>query len=124
MKRDYGSWYEARLARIGRGQDIGFVAWQRFYASECAERGIEIRNLLVKADYRNRGIGRELLRCAAQAALVADCKRLRLRVRMDNAVGVRFYKQLGCTMSDMGMSWGCRWSHDGILGLAEKIKAT
>jgi hypothetical protein len=28
---DYGDWYQARLARTARGQDIGFVTWQRFY---------------------------------------------------------------------------------------------
>jgi ribosomal protein S18 acetylase RimI-like enzyme len=120
LERDHGSWYEARLARTAQGQDIGFVTWQRFYASECAERGMEVRNLFVKALARRRGIGRELLRAAAHAAIVADCQRLRLNVRKDNAVGVQFYKQFGCAMSDRGVSWGCRWSRDGIIELAEK----
>ena len=120
LERDHGSWYEARLARTAQGQDVGFVTWQRFYASECAERGMEIRNLFVKVHARGRGIGRELLRAAAHAAFVADCQRLRLSVRKDNAIGVQFYKQFGYAMSDMGMSWGCRWSRDGIIDLAEK----
>jgi ribosomal protein S18 acetylase RimI-like enzyme len=120
LERDHGIWYEARLARTARGQDVGFVTWQRFYASECAERGMEVRNLFVKAHARRRGIGRELLRAAAQAAIVADCQRLRLNVRKDNAAGVQFYKQFGCAMSDRGVSWGCRWSRDGIIELAEK----
>jgi ribosomal protein S18 acetylase RimI-like enzyme len=120
LERDHGSWYEARLARTARRQDVGFVTWQRFYASECAERGMEVRNLFVKAHARRRGIGRELLRAAAHAAIAADCRRLRLNVRKDNAVGVQFYKQLGCAISDRGVSWGCRWSRDGIIDLAEK----
>jgi ribosomal protein S18 acetylase RimI-like enzyme len=119
LENDYGSWYQARLARTARGQDIGFVTWQRFYVSECAERGMEIRNLYVRADVRGRGIGRELLRAAAREALLADCQRLRLSVRKDNAVGVQFYKQFRCVMSDMGMSWRCGWSRDGIFELAE-----
>jgi ribosomal protein S18 acetylase RimI-like enzyme len=119
LKNDYGDWYQARLARTARRQDIGFVTWQRFYVSECAERGMEIRNLYVRADVRGRGIGRQLLRAAAREALLADCQRLRLGVRKDNAVGVQFYKQFGCVMSDKGMSWGCRWSRDGIFELAE-----
>jgi ribosomal protein S18 acetylase RimI-like enzyme len=81
---------------------------------------MEIRNLFVKADVRGRGIGRELLRVAVHAALMADCQRLRLSVRKDNAVGVRFYKRVGCAMFDMGRSWGCRWSREGMLDLAEK----
>jgi hypothetical protein len=55
LKNDYGDWYQARLARTARRQDIGFVTWQRFYVSECAERGMEIRNLYVRADVRGRG---------------------------------------------------------------------
>jgi ribosomal protein S18 acetylase RimI-like enzyme len=68
LEHDYGNWYQARLARTARGQDVGFVTWQRFYVSECAERGMEIRNLYVRADVRGRGIGRELLRAAARSA--------------------------------------------------------
>jgi ribosomal protein S18 acetylase RimI-like enzyme len=120
LERDHGGWYEARLARTTGGHDLGFVTWLRFYVSQCAERGMEVRNLFVKTDARGRGIGRALLRAAAQAALAADCQRLRLGVRKDNDVGVRFYKQLGCAMLDMGGSWGCRWGRDGIVDLAEK----
>jgi ribosomal protein S18 acetylase RimI-like enzyme len=121
LERDYGKWYEARLARTTEGRDVGFVTWQRFYASESAERGMEIRNLFVKPDVRGRGIGRELVRAAALAALAVDCQRLRLSVRKDNTVGVRFYKQFGGAMFDMGSSWGYRWNRDGILALAERI---
>jgi ribosomal protein S18 acetylase RimI-like enzyme len=120
LERDYGKWYEARLSRTAEGQDVGFVTWHRFYVSECAERGMEIRNLFVRTDVRGRGIGRELLRAAAHAAYAADCQRLRLSVRKDNAIGVRFYEQFGGSVSDMGISWGYRWSRDGILDLAEK----
>jgi ribosomal protein S18 acetylase RimI-like enzyme len=120
LERDYGNWYEALLARTSRGQDLGFVTWHRFYVSECAERGMEIRNLFVKADVRGHGVGRLLLRAAARAAIAADCRRLRLSVRKDNTVGVQFYEKFGLAMVDMGMSWGCRWSRDGILDLAEK----
>jgi len=121
LKRDYGNWYEARIARTAFGQDIGFVSWQRFYASECAERGMEIRNLFVKADVRGAGIGRVLFLAAVRAAVEADCQRLRLGVRKDNAVGIRFYKKFGGNMFDMGMSWGYRWSRDGISELSKWI---
>jgi ribosomal protein S18 acetylase RimI-like enzyme len=119
LERDYGSWYDARLARNSARQDIGFITWQRFYVSECAERGMEIRNLFVREDFRSRGTGRELLRTAAYAALAADCQRLRLGVRKDNTAAIQFYKQLGCTMFDMGVTWGCRWNRDGIIDLTQ-----
>jgi ribosomal protein S18 acetylase RimI-like enzyme len=119
LERDYGTWYEARLARNAVAKDVGFVTWQRSYVPQCAERGMEIRNLFVREDFRSRGVGRELLRAAARAALTADCQRLRLCVRKDNAVGVQFYKRLGCTTSDAGMTWGCRWDGNGILDLTK-----
>src|SRR5262249_16622077 len=78
LERDHGKWYEARLSRTAEGRDVGFVTWHRFYVSECAERGMEIRNLFTRADVRGRGIGGELFRAAAHAARVADCQRLRL----------------------------------------------
>jgi ribosomal protein S18 acetylase RimI-like enzyme len=120
LERDHGKWYEARLSRTAEGRDVGFVTWHRFYVSECAERGIEIRNLFVRADVRGCGIGRELFRAAAHAAYAADCQRLRLSVRKDNALGIRFYKQFGGAVFDMGMSWGYRWSRDGIIDLMER----
>ena len=120
LERDYGEWYEARLSRTAEGRDVGFVTWHRFYVSECAERGMEIRNLFVRANVRGRGIGRELFRAAAHAAHAADCQRLRLSVRKDNDVGVRFYKQFGGAVFDMGISWGYRWSRDGIVDLTER----
>src|SRR5437016_866620 len=80
-----------RVWRAADGQDVGFVTWHRSYVSECAERGLEVRNLYVRADVRGRGIGRDLLRAAARAALLSDCQRLRLSVRKANTVGGRFY---------------------------------
>ena len=97
------------------------MTWERFYASERGERGMEIRNLFVKADIRRHRVGRALLCAATRAALAAECQRLRLGVRKDNAIGVQFYKQFGCTMYDMGSSWKCRWDRDGMLSILSNV---
>jgi ribosomal protein S18 acetylase RimI-like enzyme len=82
---------------------------------------MEIRNLFVKADVRGLGVGRVLFLAAVHAALEADCQRLRLNVRKDNAVGVQFYKQFGGNVFDRGKSWGYRWSRDGMSALSKRM---
>ena len=51
---------------------------------------------------------------------VHDIRTMGFNVRKDNAIGVQFYKKMGCAMFDMGLSWGCRWSRDEIIDLARK----
>jgi ribosomal protein S18 acetylase RimI-like enzyme len=52
-------------------------------------------SIAVDPQYRSRGIGRELVAAAEQAALAQDCVTLRLEVRVDNASSIALYETMG-----------------------------
>ncbi len=52
-------------------------------------------SIAVHPEYRSRGIGRQLMNAAEQAALAQDCVTLRLEVRMDNASSIALYESMG-----------------------------
>lgn len=52
-------------------------------------------SIAVHPEFRSRGIGRQLMIAAEQAALAQDCVTLRLEVRMDNASSIALYESMG-----------------------------
>lgn len=52
-------------------------------------------SIAVHPEFRSRGIGRQLMVAAEQAALAQDCVTLRLEVRMDNASSIALYESMG-----------------------------
>ncbi|MEW6648196.1 MAG: GNAT family N-acetyltransferase/peptidase C39 family protein [Pseudomonadota bacterium] len=52
-------------------------------------------SIAVDPQYRSRGIGRQLMLAAEQAALAQDCVTLRLEVRVDNASSIALYESMG-----------------------------
>lgn len=54
-----------------------------------------IYSLAVDARLRGRGLARQLMQAAEQAALTHDCLALRLEVRSDNAQAIALYRALG-----------------------------
>jgi len=52
-------------------------------------------SIAVHPEQRSRGIGRQLMLAAEQAALAQDCVTLRLEVRMDNASSIALYESMG-----------------------------
>ena len=58
-------------------------------------RSARIYSLAVAQSFRGRGIGRELMLAAEEAALRRNCNRLRLEVRWDNLTAIRLYERLG-----------------------------
>ncbi|WP_127478112.1 ribosomal protein S18-alanine N-acetyltransferase [Sulfurivermis fontis] len=52
-------------------------------------------SIAVDPQYRGRGIGRQLMLAAEQAALAQDCVTLRLEVRVDNASSIALYESMG-----------------------------
>ncbi len=51
--------------------------------------------LAVSPSVRRSGIGTGLVSAAARAARLADCRRMRLEVRVDNLAAIRLYEHLG-----------------------------
>lgn len=64
-------------------------------ASREAAGEAEILNLAVGADWRRRGIGRQLMETALEGAMVRGVHRVFLEVRESNTGARAFYSQLG-----------------------------
>ena len=52
-------------------------------------------SIAVDPAFRGKGIGRDLMAAAAQAALDQDCINMRLEVRRDNTSSIRLYESMG-----------------------------
>ncbi len=73
-------------------QVIGFCSANRNRRSGLADG--EIETLYVLDDYRERGVGRQLLRCAASYLAASGCKSVCLWVLRDNPAAF-FYERMG-----------------------------
>jgi chloramphenicol 3-O phosphotransferase len=85
-----------RVARVG-GRVVGFASasfrenlWQ---AGPLAH----IDELVVDAEFRNRGIGRQLIESLVQLAAARGCRRLELDTAFHRTDAHRFYERLGFT---------------------------
>ena len=68
------------LVALEWGPPSGVVVMHWYRTLEAAQRTAAITTLLVGPDARRRGIGRLLIKAAAQAARVAGCDALEVRV--------------------------------------------
>jgi len=108
LSADHGTWYRAALAQTPDGTAIGFAGWHRLYWVQLAKRAIELQNLFVVPEWRDRKVGLALVRHVVQATLAASTDVLRISVRKDNARAIAFYDSIGCTRQDRGPNWACR----------------
>jgi ribosomal protein S18 acetylase RimI-like enzyme len=84
------------LARIDHeivGAAICFIGFSTF----AAKPRINIHDLSVLPDYRNRGIGRKLLDAVSEQARARGCCSVTLEVRRDNARARHLYRSCGFT---------------------------
>lgn len=68
------------LLALEWGPPSGLVVWQRVHTILSEHPVAQISTLLVGPDERRRGIGRQLLKAAAQSARAAGCDALQLVV--------------------------------------------
>ena len=73
-------WPGAALVALDWGPPSGLVVLHWYRTLDAAQPTAQITTLLVSPDERRRGIGRLLLKAAAQAARVAGCDALELTV--------------------------------------------
>lgn len=52
-------------------------------------------SIAIRPDYRNLGIGRQLVEAAETHALEGECVYMRLEIRMDNAASIGLFKKMG-----------------------------
>lgn len=85
--------HAVRVAELD-GAVAGWVHVMRTLHLE-AGFGVEIAGLVVDARYRGQGVGRALVRWAADWALAQGAERLRVRSRMEREAAHAFYADCG-----------------------------
>ena len=86
--------YAAILAKDERGVALGYALYaETFWTSEC-DLTLLLKEIFVLKPYRNRGVGRDLMRHVASAALNRGCARMVWAVDRNNRSATRFYKRL------------------------------
>jgi ribosomal protein S18 acetylase RimI-like enzyme len=81
------------------GLAICFEGFSTFQAKPL----LNIHDLVIHPEFRNRGIGRALLSAIEAAARKRSCCKITLEVRADNAVAKHLYRAVGFTESQPPM---------------------
>jgi GNAT superfamily N-acetyltransferase len=81
------------------GITAGYALFFDFY-STWTGRGLFLEDLLVRDQFRSRGIGKELLAAVARIAVEENCYGLQWEVLDWNEKAIDFYKSLGAEFRD------------------------
>lgn len=81
------------------GRLIGMLVYYFVPFTDRAKPKMIIKELYVAEGHRQRGIGRLLMKSAAEAAVQCDCGVIKWQVAPWNVDGIRFYEQLGATIN-------------------------
>lgn len=87
---------EAMIAELG-GTPAGFALFFQNFSTFVGRPGLYLEDLYVRPAYRERGIGRALLRHLAGLAVERGCRRMEWVVLNWNAPAMRVYDAIGAT---------------------------
>ena len=91
--------FEALLAEQN-GAALGLALFLYTYSSWRGEPGVYIQDLVVSAQARGLGLGRQLVAATVCHAREHGATHLRLSVEHDNEQAIAFYKSIGLRHSD------------------------
>jgi len=94
-----GNLFQCFVAETAASEIAGFASFYFVYNS-WSGKGLYLDDLYVSADFRNRGIGKLLLRSIIQLAKDERCKKLRWQVSKWNENAIEFYKKTGAVIDD------------------------
>ena len=98
----------------------GYALFFEFYSSFQGRPGLFLEDIFVRPDFRNHGIGAELLARVAKLAYEEDYFCLRWEVLDWNKTAIEFYKNLGAEFLD---DWrAVCLIGDALLAVTEKAK--
>ncbi|OHD05373.1 MAG: hypothetical protein A2086_08525 [Spirochaetes bacterium GWD1_27_9] len=83
------------------GMAVTFVGYSTFNAKPL----INIHDIIVLKEFRNKGIGKNLITAIFQKAKSLNCCKITLEVRSDNESAQHLYKKIGFTESNPPMKF-------------------
>lgn len=106
---------EAILAEVA-GKPVGFALFFYNYSTFLTKPGIYLEDIFVLPEYRQRGIGKALIRSVAQLAVERNCGRMEWAVLEWNQPAIAFYQRVG---ADVLPDWRiCRVTGEALTNLA------
>jgi GNAT superfamily N-acetyltransferase len=86
------------------GQPAGYALFFGIYSTWEGRAGLFLEDLLVRAEFRSRGIGKALLGYVARIARRENCYGVRWEVLDWNRPAIKFYESLGVVFLDQWRS--------------------
>lgn len=94
---------------------IGFALFFPNYSTFLTQPGIYLEDLFILPEYRNQGIGKEMLTYVAKLAIKRGCGRLEWSVLNWNESAIKFYEKMGAKVLP---DWRiCRLTGESLLKL-------
>jgi GNAT superfamily N-acetyltransferase len=90
----------AIVARTRDGASAGFALYFFSFSTFLARPGLYLEDLFVRAEFRNRGLGRLLLAHLAKIAVDRECGRMEWSVLNWNETALRVYRRIGAKPMD------------------------
>jgi ribosomal protein S18 acetylase RimI-like enzyme len=81
------------------GEIVGHCAWMIIYSTWRGAKGMYCSDLYVTPQMRQKNVGEQLLRMAAQQAGERGARYLKLEVHVENPRSHKFYERIGFEMS-------------------------
>ncbi len=99
------------------GEATGFATWFLNFSTFRGRHGIYVEDIFVKAAFRQRGIGKALMRALACRCIEQGYARFEWAVLDWNAPSIAFYRSIGAQVLD---EWRiCRLSGEALTRFAE-----
>jgi ribosomal protein S18 acetylase RimI-like enzyme len=95
------------------GECVGLCICFEGFSTFRARPLLNVHDLIVHPAYRNRGIGRALLRAVETAARARRCCKVTLEVRADNAAAQHLYRSVGFRDSEPPMHFWHKMLDEG-----------
>ncbi len=89
------------LVLKGEGQILGMVSLLYSISTALGGKVAVLEDMIIHRDYRQKGLGKELLGEAIRFSKERNCLRLTLLTDFNNDTAISFYKQFGFKKSEM-----------------------
>ena len=108
---------EALIARVS-GEPAGFALFFHNFSTFLGKHGLYLEDLFVRPAFRDRGVGKALLKELARLALERDCGRFEWAVLDWNRPARDFYESLGANANPAWVNY--RMTGEALARLAAK----